>query len=178
MNHGIRYGLTKNGLIGYCDSDYGGNIDSRRSTSGFLILLNGGPVAWSSCSQSCVALSTTKAEFVAAFKATREGIWLGRLMKDIIPERKGPIDIMCDNKSAIDLIRNPVHHQRSKHIDVRFYFVREQQEAGEIDVQQISTTYQLADPLTRPLANPRFTSLRESIGIVPISTDLISFSFL
>jgi hypothetical protein len=99
----------------------------------------------SACSrrQSCVALSTTEAEFVAASEATREGIWLGQLMKDIIPGWKGPIGIMCDNKSAIDLVKNPVHHQRSKHIDVRFYFVRARQNdpfAGEINVQQISTT--------------------------------------
>lgn len=173
MDYGIRYGSTKNELIGYCDSDYAGDPSSRRSTSGFIFLLHGGPVAWSSRRQSCVALSTTEAEFVASSEATREGVWLGRLMGDITPGWKGPIRIMCDNKSAVDLIKNPVYHQRSKHIDVRYYFVRERQEAGDIDVQQISTYDQLADPLTKPLPNPRFSSLRLSMGIVDVPIDLI-----
>ena len=94
-------------------------------------------------------------------------------MQEISPMWIGPISIMCDNKSAIDLIKNSVHHQRSKHIDVRHYFVRERQEAGEIDIKQISTDNQLADPLTKPLPNPRFSSLREKMGIVEIPSNLI-----
>ncbi len=75
---------------------------------------------------------------------------------------------MCDNQSAIQLIRNPVFHQRTKHIDVRYYFVRERQEAGDVDVSYISTKDQLADPLTKVLPNPRFSELRQLIGIVSV----------
>ena len=94
-------------------------------------------------------------------------------MKNITPEFGGPIRIMCDNQSAIALIKNPVHHQRSKHIEVRYYFVRERQEAGDIDVQYISTDCQLADNLTKPLPNPRFSALRELMGIVEVPLNLI-----
>jgi hypothetical protein len=75
---------------------------------------------------------------------------------------------MCDNISSIELTRSPKFHQRTKHIDVRFHFVREQQEAKEIDVKYIRTADQLADPFTKPLPNPRFSVLREAIGVVPV----------
>jgi hypothetical protein len=89
-------------------------------------------------------------------------------MKDVRPEWDGTIPLMCDNQSTIQLIRNPVFHQRTKHIDVNYYFVRETQEAGDIDVSYISTNDQLADPLTKILPNPRFSILRELMGILPV----------
>ena len=172
INYGICYGLNQNGLRGYSDSDYAGDPNTRKSTTGFLFLFNGGPVAWSSKRQPCVALSSTEAEFVAACEATKEGVWLGRLMSDLDPGFKGPIPMMCDNQSAIQLIKNPVHHQRTKHIDVRYCFVREHQELGDINVTYVPTKSQLADSLTKPLPNPRFSCLRELSGIVPVPTDL------
>jgi hypothetical protein len=94
-------------------------------------------------------------------------------MKSIKPGFGEPIRIMCDNQSAIALIKNPVHHQRSKHIEVRYYFVRERQEAGDIDIQYIPTDQQLADCLTKPLPNPRFSILREMMGVTTVPFDLI-----
>jgi transposase InsO family protein len=173
LNHGIRYAQGADGLLGYCDSDYAGDPNSRRSTSGFVFLLHGGPVAWSSRRQTSVSLSTTEAEFIASSEAAREGVWLSRLMKSIKPGFGEPIRIMCDNQSAIALIKNPVHHQRSKHIEVRYYFVRERQEAGDIDIQYIPTDQQLADCLTKPLPNPRFSILREMMGVTTVPFDLI-----
>jgi hypothetical protein len=87
-------------------------------------------------------------------------------MKDILPSFGNPIRIIFDNKSVIALIKNPVHHQRSKHIKVRYYFVQERQEAGDIEVQYISTDIQLVDSLTKPLPNPRFSALRKLMGIL------------
>jgi hypothetical protein len=109
---------------------------------------------------------------VAACEAAREGVWLQRLLVDINLGSERPLRIMCDNQSAIQLIKNPVFHQRTKHIDVRFHFVRELQEKGDINVIYVSTDNQLADPFTKPLPNPRFSILRELAGIVPVPTDL------
>jgi hypothetical protein len=164
-NHGLRFG-TGDTLIGYTDADYAGNFQTRQSTSGFIFLLNGGPVAWSSRRQPCVALSTTEAEFIAACEATKEGIWIRRLLLELFPEWNKPIPIKCDNQSAIGLIKNPRFHQRTKHVDIRFHFIREHHEAKEIEVTYISTDNQLADPFTKPLPNPRFSNLRNLIGIV------------
>lgn len=80
---------------------------------------------------------------------------------------------MCDNQSAIHLIKNPVFHQRTKHIDVRYHFIRELQENGDININFVPTENQLADPFTKPLPNPRFSILRELAGIVAVPTDLI-----
>jgi hypothetical protein len=167
-NYGLRYGPSITIPTGYSDSDYAGDSDTRKSTSGFIFTLNGGTVAWSSRRQQCVSTSTTEAEYVAASEAAKESVWLRRLLMEIVPEWKQPLLLMCDNISSIELTRSPKFHQRTKHIDVRFHFVREQQEAKEIDVKYIRTADQLADPFTKPLPNPRFSVLREAIGVVPV----------
>ncbi len=165
QTYGLRFWAMGSHLKGYTDADYAGDTNTRQSTSGFIFILFGGPVAWSSRRQSCVSLSTTEAEYVAASDATKEGIWLRRLLLDLNPEWNKPIPLMCDNQSAIRLIRNPEFHQRTKHIDVRYHFIREHQEAKEIDVLYIPTEIQLADPFTKPLPNPRFSILRDALGI-------------
>jgi hypothetical protein len=167
-NYGLRYGPSLVAPVGYSDSDYAGDINTRQSTSGFIFLLNEGPIAWSSRRQNCVALSTTEAEYVAACEAAKESVWLRRLLLEIIPDWKQPLPLLCDNISSIELTRSPKFHQRTKHIDVRFHFIRAQQEAKEIDVKYTPTTEQLADPFTKPLPNPRFSILRKAIGVVPV----------
>ena len=168
QDYGIRFGPNHDCLRGYSDSDFAGDLNSRRSTTAFIFILNGGPVAWASRRQPCVTLSSTESEFVAACEAAKEAVWLKRLMKNAMPEWNESIPLMCDNQSTIQLIRNPVFHQRTKHIDVKYYFVRERQEAGDVDFAYISTNDQLADPLTKILPNPRFSSLRELMGILPV----------
>ena len=166
--HGLCFGTMKETLKGYTDSDYAGDIGTRQSTSGFIFTLYGGPVAWSSRRQSCIALSTTEAEYVAAGDATKEGIWLRRLLQDLNPEWNAPMPLMCDNQSAIRLVKNPELHQRTKHIDTRFHFIRQHYEAKDIDILYIPTEKQLADPFTKPLPNPRFSTLRDAAGIVAV----------
>ena len=167
-DYGLRFGPSISVPIGYTDSDYAGNTHTRQSTSGFIFILNGGPIAWSSRRQQCIALSTTEAEYVAACEAAKESVWLRRLLLEIIPDWKQPFPLMCDNISSIELTRSPKFHQRTKHIDVRFHFIRACQEAKEIDVKYITTAEQLADSFTKPLPNPRFSHLREAFGIVPV----------
>ena len=165
---GIRFGGVKSDLIGFSDSDYAGDVDTRQSTSGFVFMLHGGPVAWSSQRQSCVALSITEAEFIAACEATKEGVWLQRLVSEVVPDWKPPFKLMCDNQSAIRLIKNPEFHQRSKHIAVRYHFIRDLYEQGELGIEHLSTDLQLADQLTKALPYPRFSELRGKIGIVDV----------
>ncbi len=165
INHGLCFGGGSPTTAGYTDADYAGDKDNFRSTTGFIFMLHGGPVSWSSRRQTCTALSTTESEFVAACETSKEGVWLTRLMEDIRGEKSGPMPLYCDNEAAIRLVKNPEFHQRTKHIDVKYYFIRDQQENGTIDMQHISTTNQLADIFTKSLPRPRFLMLREMIGV-------------
>lgn len=138
------YGLCFNGkeggsLIGFTDADYARDPASRRSTTGFVFLLNFGPIAWSSRRQNCVALSTTEAEFVAASETAKEAIWQKRMLHEVDPQRVTSVPLLCDNQSTIRLIKNPEFYQRTKHIDERYYFIRDTQEAGDIAVSYIRT---------------------------------------
>jgi hypothetical protein len=125
-------------------------------------------VSWSSRRQPCVSLSTTEAEFIAASETVKEAIWLKRLLTEIGNNGDKPIPILCDNDSTIKLVKNNQFHQRTKHIEVRHYFVREKQEAGEIEVSYVPTQDNLADIFTKPLPNPRFCDLRARLGITEV----------
>ncbi len=127
-NHGLCFDgrhIDNNLLIGYSDADYAGDCDTRRSTSGFVFVLNGAAVTWASRRQPIVALSTMESEYIAASDPSREVIWLRRLLHELGIEQTNPTPLLCDNESAISLTRNPESHKRSKHIDVRYHFIRE-----------------------------------------------------
>lgn len=164
INYGILFGGGSGELCGYCDSDYAGDLESRRSTSGAVFTLHNGPVSWFSRRQSCVALSTTEAEFIAAAEGTKEGIWLKRLHAEL-GAADTPTPLRCDNQGAIALIHDPVFHQRTKHMDVRFFFVRDAQQEKKINISYIETESQLADIFTKALAAPRFEKLRDDLNI-------------
>lgn len=157
-DYGIFFsGSKKDGLLStYSDADYAGDLETRRSTTGFWLILNEGPVAWTSRRQHCTTLSTTEAEYVAVCEATKETVWMRNLLQNIGLEQSAPTVLFCDNQSAIRLVRNPEFHKRTKHIDVQFHFIREKQEDGTIDVQYIPTDQQLADIFTKPLHGPLF----------------------
>jgi hypothetical protein len=146
-------------------------VDDQKSTSGTLFMLGGNPVTWKSQKQKVVALSSCEAEYVAATTAACQGVWLQRLMEDLLKKRCGTTTILIDNQSAIQLCKNPVFHDRTKHIDVRYHYIRECIEAGKISVDYVSTGEQLADILTKPLGRTRFLELRAKIGMVDIKTN-------
>jgi hypothetical protein len=148
-------------LKSYSDADFAGDVLSRHSTSGVVCMHMGGPVSWSSQRQKSIALSTTEAEFVAASEATKEVIWLSRLLNEITSITT-PL-LFVDNMSAIKLIKNPVFHKRSKHIEVRHFFVREKVAEGVLTVEHISGTEQIADILTKPLPRATFVKLRDML---------------
>ena len=111
-------------LIGFSDSDYGGDYETRKSTYGYLFTLNNGPISWKSKRQSTIALLTTEAEFNGLEQATRESIWLKNLLNEIGVKIR-TVPLLGDNTSAINLAYNPEYHQRTKHTAIRYYFVRE-----------------------------------------------------
>ena len=108
--------------VGYCDSDYAGDLDKRRSTTGYVFTLARAPVSWKSTLQSTVALSTTEAEYMAVTEVVKEAIWLRGLLEDLRVGQKH-IKVFQDNQSVIHLAKNQVYHARTKHIDVRYHFV-------------------------------------------------------
>ena len=165
INYGILYdGNGKYGnVVGYSDSDFAGDILTRRSTSGFLFMLSYGPISWFSQRQRMVTLSTTESEYVAASEATKEAIWFISLMSEIGHSCASAINLFIDNQSAIRLIKNPEFHKRTKHIDVRFHFIRERQENGEISVKYVKSSEQLADIFTKGLTRVIFEYLRKYI---------------
>jgi hypothetical protein len=144
---------------GYCDSDWAADLNDRKSTAGYVFLLSGGPVTWSSKKQATVALSTTEAEYMAAAMATKEAVWLRRLLSNLGHPQTRPTTIFEDNRGCIEISKNPVNHARTKHIDIRHHFVRERTLSGEIRLVYCSTEKMLADLLTKPLPRPRFESL-------------------
>jgi transposase InsO family protein len=149
-------------LIGYSDSDYAGDVETRRSTTGYLFLLNGGPISWASQKQPCVALSTTEAEFVAACDAAKNLLWLKQFFIDI-DEIQNCTTLCIDNQSAIKLIYNPVYHKKTKHIDVKYNFIREKVCQGLIQIKYVPSCEQLADILTKALSIVKFESIRDQI---------------
>ncbi len=108
-------------LIGYCDADYASDIDTRCSTTGYVFMIAGTAISWSSRRQTTVAASTTEAEYMAAAHATKEALWLRKLCTDL-QLADGPVNIYSDNQSAIKLLKNPIASMRSKHIDVIYHF--------------------------------------------------------
>jgi hypothetical protein len=173
LDFGVFYSRGKkrdHQLIGYSDSDYAGDADDRKSTSGMLYCLGASPITWNSWKQKVVALSSCEAEYIAAAYGACQGVWLARLLKDLVGGKLGAPTLRIDNKSAIDLAKNPVHHERSKHIETKYHYIRKCVEDGRIVLQQVPTGDQLADIMTKSLARVKFQELRERIGVVNIKS--------
>jgi hypothetical protein len=164
-----RQGSTE--LVGYSDSDLAGDVDDRKSTSGCVFLLGSSLVTWASQKQRVVALSSCEAEYIASANAACQGIWLSRLLGELLNIQAPTVKLLVDNKSAIALSKNPVHHDRSKHIDTRFHFIRDCVDKGEVDVDHVGTRDQLADILTKALGRVRFLELRQQLGVVEVQRD-------
>jgi hypothetical protein len=170
-NHGLCFGGSEsnlNEIVGYSDADYGGDIETRRSTSGSIFKLNGGPVTWSSKKQPIVVLSTMESEYIAASDTGREAKWLRLLLSELGLPQKSPTKIWCDNESAIALARNPEYHKRSKHIDVRYHHLRELVFNKVIDIEYVNTKEQLADFLTKPVDIESSERIKKNLGIVKV----------
>ena len=156
-------------LVGYSDSDLAGDVDDRKSTTGIVFFLGSSVVTWASQKQKVVALSSCEAEYVAAATASCQAVWLSRLVAELLGTTPSKVKLMVDNKSAIALSKNPVHHDRSKHIDTKFHYIRECIEEGKIDVAHVGTDGQLADIFTKALGRVKFVEMRQKLGVLDLA---------
>lgn len=164
--YGILYKKAGNReLVGFTDSDYAGSVEDRKSTSGYAFILSDAAVAWSSRKQPIVTLSTTEAEFVATAACTCQMVWMKRVLKRIGYEGSTSPVIFCDNSSTIKLSKNPVMHGKSKHIDVRFHFLRDLVNEGAVQLNYCGTQQQVADIFTKPLKLETFQEFRKKLGV-------------
>ena len=152
-------------LIGYSDADWAGDLDDRKSTSGYLFKLSGAAVSWRSRKQTCVSLSTAEAEYMALAAAAQEAVWIQRLLDDLDKASSPPTRIYEDNQAAICMAKNPQYHGRSKHVDIKYHFVREQVAAGTVELQYCQSKNMVADLLTKGLPSTQFVRLREMLGV-------------
>ena len=152
-------------LCGYSDADWAGDVDTRRSTSGYVFQIGSSTISWSSKKQATVAKSSTEAEYVALSSATQEAVWLRSLMGDLGRQLDAPTIIYGDNQGAIELAKNAKYHNRTKHIDICHHFVCERVISNEIQVIYCPTGDMIADIMTKGLAKLSFEKLRDLLGV-------------
>jgi hypothetical protein len=152
-------------LIGYSDADWGGCKIDRKSTSGTCQFLGRSLVSWASKKQNSVALSTAEAEYIAAGHCCAQLLWMRQTLRDY-GYKLSKVPLLCDNESAILMADNPVEHSRTKHIDIRYHFLRDHQQKGDIEIAYINTQNQLADIFTKPLDEKTFSKLRNELNIL------------
>ncbi|XP_048604819.1 secreted RxLR effector protein 161-like [Brassica napus] len=154
------YGLTftkcSDFLVrGFCDSDYAVDQDNSRSISGFVFSVGGNTVSWRSCLQRVVALSTTEAEYISLSEASREAVWFKGICEDLGFDQEAA-EIHCDSQSAIYLSKNHMFHERTKHMKLKYNFIREVVADGQVRVLKVHTSKNAADVLTKTLPGEKF----------------------
>jgi len=170
----LEYGLfyqkeTKTGLVAYSDRNYAGDLDDRRSTSGAVFLIGSAAVSWMSKKQPVVSLSTTEAEYIAAASCACQCIWIQRILEHLGSAEKEATEILCDNSSTIQLSKNPVFHGRSKHIAVRFHFLRDLVNDQVVRLTYCCSNEQVADIMTKALKLDQFEKIRRMLGVTSVT---------
>jgi hypothetical protein len=165
----IQYGGLYKNILGYSDSNFAADVDDRKSTGAYLFIMNSGAVSWVSKKQQTVAKSTTEAEYMALSQASCEAIWIRSFLKEIGSHKEEPILIYGDNQGALKLAQNPQYHNRTKHIDIVYHFIRERISKGEIKVEFIPTKEMIADILTKAMSPKQFNYLLEKAGLFSAS---------
>ncbi|KAJ9548963.1 hypothetical protein OSB04_021506 [Centaurea solstitialis] len=164
-NHCLCFGASRDGVQGYVDSDYGGDMDGRRSLSGYVFTMGSCAISWKAVLQPTVALSTTEAEYMAVTEGFKEAIWLKGLFSSLSDDELTVDTVFCDNQSAIFLTKDQVLHERTKHIDMRYHFIREVIAKGDFKVRKISTHDNPADMMTKVLPTAKFDLFSDLVGI-------------
>jgi hypothetical protein len=152
-------------ITAYTDADWAGCPDTRRSTSGFAVFLGDSLVSWSSKRQTTVSRSSAEAEYRGVANAVSECTWLRHLLRELHYDATKATIVYCDNISSVYMARNPVHHRRTKHIEIDIHFVREKVALGELRVLQIPSARQFADIFTKGLPTALFEDFRSSLCV-------------
>lgn len=149
-------------MVGFVDSDYAGDLDKRRLLTD-VFCIGGCAISWKATLQHLVALSTTEAEYMAVTEAIKENLWLKGLFAEL-SLHQGGIIIFCDSQSVIHLSKDQMYHERTKHIDINYHFIRETIAEGKVSVQKINTRDNLADMFTKSLPVSKFKICLNLIG--------------
>jgi hypothetical protein len=167
---GLKYTGNSEGafnLMGYADADYAGHKDNIRSMSGYIFTLSHGDdintIDWRAKQQDVVALSSAQSELISACSATQSAVYICQLLVDLGSKQDGPTMIMEDNQACIAMSNNPILQKRTKHIDVRYHFIREKVESKEVELVYIRAQHQLADILTKHVLSIRLAMIRDQM---------------
>ena len=153
-------------LIGYSDSDWAGDRDDRRSTTGYTFILSGGAIAWATQKQRTIALSSTEAEYMALTETAKHAQWTVSLLQQLSFNLDLPIDVFTDSEGAQAIAANNVYHKRTKHIDIKYHYIREKILDGTVCVNEVGSKNNLADVFTKPIARDQHQMLTSRIGLV------------
>eukprot|EP00253_Pinus_taeda_P026148 PITA_26148 len=171
QNYGLWYRRdTYLTLHAYTDADWVGSMDDRKSTSCGAFFMGSKLVSWFSKKQSLIALSTAKAEYVAAASCCTQLLWMMQTLQDFQITCTSPISILCDNTSPINISENPVMHSKTKHIPIKYHFLREKVLEQKVKLEYVRSKEQVADIITKPLPRETFEYLRQKLGVVDASS--------
>ena len=152
-------------LTGYANADWAADKNDHCSLTGYVYMMNGGAISWSSCKQHSTAQSSTEAEYMAGAHAAKEAAWIRIFLLEIGEAQSSPTHLMMDNQSAMALAKNPEFHSRTKHIDVHYHFLHEKIAEEELALDYIPTGEQIADALTKGLPKQKFEVFVKGMGL-------------
>lgn len=156
-------------LKGFVDADWAGSLDDRSSFTGYTFVMNNSPISWESRKQRTVALSSTEAEYMALCDASKEAVYLLRLLKEVSEDSPNSLQLFNDNMGAQRLVVNPVYHARTKYIDIRHHYIREVMNSGRISLNYLPTEEMPADVLTKVLSKGKHWHCNHLMGVSDFS---------
>ena len=157
--------IENEALLGYADADWAGNNTDRKSNSGYVYRLFGGTISWACCKQTCIALSSTEAEYISLAEACQEGMWIKKLLHELMNNESIDIIIHEDNQSYLKMISNFKFSNRMKHIDTKYHFIKNLQSQGLMHFKYCPTEFMIADLLTKPLNALKLKFLLQKCGL-------------
>ena len=169
VDYGLKYKNDERiNLEGYVDSDWAGSAVDRKSTLGFCFSMGSGVISWFSRKQSCMALSTAEVEYVTSCSASCEAVWLKKILSNLFDLQLDATCIHYDNQSCMKLSENLVFHDKSKHIEIKYHYIRDMVHRGVVKLQYVAMEEHIADVLMKPLARMKFECFKERLGVLQI----------